>query len=72
MSLLDEIDLEAESMGAVNTLSWQDNKMDWFEYRRLWFSESCEASFGRPLKEYCILVLGAGGAARAAAMKCLS
>ena len=71
LSLLDEIDPEAESMGAVNTLSWQDNKWIGSNTDGYGFRRAVEASFGRPLKEYCILVLGAGGAARAAAMKCL-
>ena len=71
LSLLDEIDPEAESMGAVNTLSWQDNKWIGSNTDGYGFQRAVEASFGRPLKEYCILVLGAGGAARAAAMKCL-
>lgn len=65
MSLLDGMTREAEAAGAVNTVFWQDGK--------LWGDNTDVAGFMAPLQalelpvETPVLLLGAGGAARAVA-----
>ncbi|HBE95353.1 MAG TPA: shikimate dehydrogenase, partial [Desulfovibrio sp.] len=61
MGLLDELTFAASSVGAVNTVFWQDN--------RLWGENTDVAGVKEPLRGlgpfHSALVLGAGGAARA-------
>ena len=69
---LSEVTKEAQVMGAVNTLvkvkdGWMGYNTDGYGLQR-----ALESTFKIYLREHVVLILGAGGAARAAAAKCLS
>ncbi|TCP32316.1 shikimate dehydrogenase [Scopulibacillus darangshiensis] len=64
--LLDDIDEEARLLGAVNTVAYADNKLIGYNTDGLGFLHSLKEAFPEVLKRKPnILILGAGGAARA-------
>ena len=69
--LVSEIDEDARAVGAVNTLlrtpgGWRGSNTDGYG-----LAEGLRGSLGRDLKGAAVLLLGAGGAARGAAVECL-
>ncbi|MGO4887264.1 shikimate dehydrogenase [Anaerobacillus sp. MEB173] len=66
MQYLDEIDTEAEIIGAVNTVVLRDNKLIGYNTDGIGYVRSLlELVDKEELKQKSILVIGAGGAARA-------
>ncbi|MCF6137999.1 shikimate dehydrogenase [Pseudalkalibacillus berkeleyi] len=65
MKYLDEIDPYAEAIGAVNTVLIQNGRMKGFNTDGPGFYQSLILDYQEDLKKANILVLGAGGAARA-------
>lgn len=71
IELLDEISPEAQEIGAVNTVKIEDGKLighntDWIGYY-----EAKVKCTGKGFKDDSVLILGAGGAAKAIAISCL-
>ena len=62
----------AKAIGAVNTLKWSDSGFEGFNTDGYGLSKGIEEGLGINLKESSVLILGAGGAARAAAVECLN
>ncbi len=71
LELLDEIDPVAAKMGAVNTVSFQNHKTIGYNTDGYGLSKGIETTLGMSLKDRPILLMGAGGAARAACVQCL-
>lgn len=71
LPLLRSIDPKARAIGAVNTLSWEDGEWKGYNTDGFGLAFSVKNSFGCSLREFEVLVLGAGGAARAAIAQCL-
>ena len=71
LPILSSIDQQAQVMGAVNTLSWESNGWKGYNTDGIGLSRAIKQAFGRAITEFDILVLGAGGAARAAVAQCL-
>lgn len=71
LPLLDEIDPVAERMGAVNTLVFEGGKLSGFNSDGYGIEHAVEEAFGQGLAGRSILILGAGGASRAAAAQCV-
>jgi shikimate dehydrogenase len=71
LPLLDRIDPAAERMGAVNTLRFDDGFLEGFNSDGYGIETAVEEAFGGGLAGRPTLLLGAGGAARAAAVQCL-
>lgn len=65
MSYLDEIDPLAKEIGAVNTVINQNGYLIGKNTDGIGFVKSLELLLEKPLNEECILIIGAGGAARA-------
>lgn len=65
------ISADGERMGAVNTLVWDDLGYDGFNTDGYGLREGLKQDLGISLKGSAVLLLGAGGAARAAAVQCL-
>jgi len=72
LPLLDQIDEGAARMGAVNTLSWENGSWKGYNSDGVGFSRAVQIAFSRSLKDFEVLILGAGGAARAAVAQALS
>ena len=71
LKVLNDIDPEAQLMGAVNTLhfgsgSWVGHNTD-----GIGLSRAISTDLGIRFQDECILIIGAGGAARAASVQCL-
>ncbi len=71
LDMLDDIDPVAEKMGAVNTLLWQDAGYKGYNTDGIGFENAIKESLRTELKDNTIILLGAGGAARATAVQCL-
>ncbi|WP_088102550.1 shikimate dehydrogenase [Halalkalibacter urbisdiaboli] len=65
MDYLDEIDEEAKTIGAVNTIVNDDGKLIGYNTDGRGYFESLLSVLSRPLEQHKVLVIGAGGAARA-------
>ena len=70
LSLVDEADETARQSGAVNTIKIDDGKLRGFNTDGKGFSRAIREEFSVDLRDLRILVLGAGGAARAIAWQC--
>jgi shikimate dehydrogenase len=68
---LAEIDEAAQPVGAVNTLRWAEPGWHGFNTDGYGFATAVRAELGQDLAGAHILLLGAGGAARGAAVECL-
>ncbi|RMG78305.1 MAG: shikimate dehydrogenase [Bacteroidetes bacterium] len=66
MAFLDELDPEAEAVGAVNTIRFLDGKKRGFNTDIFGFEHTLKAFLGDSLPEHA-LVLGTGGASKAVA-----
>lgn len=63
---LDQIDADAELIGAVNTIVLRDGQLIGYNTDGIGLVNSLKADLGIELRDRCVVVLGAGGAARAA------
>jgi shikimate dehydrogenase len=68
--LMDQLDPEAKSVGAVNTIKIENDQMTGFNTDGRGFSRAIREEFSVDLRDLRILLLGAGGAARAIARQC--
>jgi len=71
LPLLDEIDPATERMGAVNTLFFDREVLRGFNTDGYGLEQALLESFGVGLKRQHVLLVGAGGAGRAAAAQCV-
>jgi shikimate dehydrogenase len=65
------IDAAAQPIGAVNTLLWTENGWHGFNTDGYGLAAAVRETLGRDLASQPIILLGAGGAARGAAVECL-
>lgn len=70
LSLIDEVDADAKHIGAVNTIKIDNGNLLGFNTDGRGFSRAIREEFSVDLRDLRVLVLGAGGAARAIAMQC--
>lgn len=68
--LMDEVDETAREIGAVNTVKVENGKLHGFNTDGKGFSRAIREEFSVDLRDLRVLVLGAGGAARAIARQC--
>ena len=66
-----EVDAAAQPVGAVNTLLWKEAGWSGFNTDGYGLASAVRESLGRSLAGTPIILLGAGGAARGAAVECL-
>lgn len=71
MGLIQGVSADAECMGAVNTLAWGELGYDGFNTDGYGLSRGLEQDLGVSLKGANVILLGSGGAARAAAVQCV-
>lgn len=72
IDLLKVISDSARAIGAVNTLKWTASGYEGFNTDGYGMSKGIEQGLGKSLNGSDVLILGAGGAARAAVVECLS
>ncbi|ALC81697.1 MULTISPECIES: shikimate dehydrogenase [Bacillus] len=65
MEYLDDVDESAKQLGAVNTVLHENGKLIGYNTDGNGFLQSIKPSLSKPLEKNSILVIGAGGAARA-------
>lgn len=70
MDLIQGVSPDAASMGAVNTLVWDELGYDGFNTDGYGLARALEVDLGVSLKDANVILLGSGGAARAAAVQC--
>lgn len=70
-SLVNAVDPAAQPVGAVNTLRWTPAGWHGFNTDGYGLAAAVRASLGRDLAGADVVLLGAGGAARGAAVECL-
>jgi len=71
IELLDEISPEAKEIGAVNTVKMEDGKLIGYNTDWLGYYEAKLTCTGKGFEGDSVLILGAGGAAKAIAICCL-
>lgn len=71
MNLIHGVSPDAERMGAANTLVWGEHGYDGFNTDGYGLKTALKLDLGVDLKGATVLLLGSGGAARAAAVQCL-
>ena len=71
LPLLKSVDEEALAMGAVNTLVWDENGWSGRNTDGYGLEQGVHEDLGVRLEDSSILILGAGGVARAATAQCL-
>jgi shikimate dehydrogenase len=69
LDIVDEVDAEARQLGAVNTVSFEAGKLRGFNTDGYGIARALKEEFGFGFKGKRVLVLGAGGAGRAIAVK---
>ena len=70
LDLIDEVDPEARQLGAVNTIAVQGDRLVGYNTDGYGFVKAIQEEFDLSLEGKNVLVLGAGGAGRAIAIKC--
>lgn len=65
------VDTAARPVGAVNTLRWSEAGWEGFNTDGYGLAAAIREQFGRELSRADVILLGAGGAARGAAVECL-
>jgi len=71
MELIQGVSVDARRMGAVNTLVWDELGYDGFNTDGYGLLRGLDLDLGLSLKDASIMLLGSGGAARAAAVQCI-
>ena len=71
LEMMDEVDAEARQLGAVNTVVVENNRLLGYNTDGYGFAKAIQEEFNLTLKDKRVLVLGAGGAGRAIAVKCV-
>lgn len=71
LELIEEIAPEAKSMGAVNTLVWSETGYSGLNTDGYGLERGLELDLGITFKGAAVMILGAGGAARAAAVQAI-
>lgn len=71
MDLIYGVSPDAERMGAANTLVWGEHGYDGFNTDGYGLKTALKVDLGVDLKGSTVILLGSGGAARAAAVQCL-
>jgi shikimate dehydrogenase len=70
LKLVDEVEAEAKQIGAVNTVKIDKGKLTGFNTDGVGFTRAIREEFSVDLRDLRVMLLGAGGAARAIAMQC--
>jgi shikimate dehydrogenase len=70
LAFVDEMDETARKIGAINTLKIEDGKLRGFNTDGRGFARAIREEFSVDLRDLRVLVLGAGGAARAISLQC--
>ena len=70
LEFVDEVDENARGAGAVNTIKIEDGKLGGFNTDGKGFARAIREEFAVDLRDLRVLLLGAGGAARAIALQC--
>ena len=68
--LMDELDDEAKTIGAVNAVAVRDRRLIGFNTDSAGFTRALRSEFSVDLRDLRVLLLGAGGVARAIAVQC--
>jgi shikimate dehydrogenase len=68
--LVDELDDQARQVGAVNTIAVRNQRLTGFNTDGIGFARAIRDNFSVDLRDLRVLVIGAGGAARAIAFEC--
>ena len=71
MDFIHGVSADGERMGAVNTLVWGEHGYDGFNTDGYGFKNALKADLGVKLRGSTVMLLGSGGAARAAAVQCI-
>ena len=71
MDMLHGVSPDGERMGAVNTLVWGEHGYHGFNTDGYGLKNGLEADLGVKLRGSTVILLGSGGAARAAAVQCM-
>jgi len=71
MDLIHGVSPDGQRMGAVNTLVWGEHGYDGFNTDGYGLKNALKADLGVTLKGATVILLGSGGAARAAAVQCI-
>lgn len=71
MDLIHGVSPDGERMGAVNALVWGEHGYDGFNTDGYGLKQALQVDLGSSLKGATIILLGSGGAARAAAVQCI-
>jgi len=70
LDCIDDVDAEARKLGAVNTVCMEKGRLRGFNTDGIGFVKAVKEDFNLSIKGKRVLVLGAGGAGRAIAVKC--
>jgi shikimate dehydrogenase len=70
LALMDDVEEDAKRAGAINTVAIRDRKLIGFNTDGIGFSRAIRETFSVDLRDLGVLVLGAGGTARAIAFEC--
>ena len=70
MKLADDVDANAKRIGAINTIQIENEKLRGFNTDGKGFARAIREEFSVDLRDLRVLLLGAGGAARAVAFEC--
>jgi shikimate dehydrogenase len=70
LECMDELDENARGAGAVNTVKIENGKLRGFNTDGKGFARAIREEFSVDLRDLRVLILGAGGAARAIALQC--
>ncbi len=70
LPFLDEVDDNAKRIGAANTIKIDNGKLRGFNTDGKGFSRAIREEFAVDLRDLRVMILGAGGAARAIALQC--
>ncbi len=69
-ALVDEMDVEAKEIGAINTIALRQGRAFGFNTDGVGFARAIRSEFSVDLRDLRVLLLGAGGAGRAIAVQC--
>jgi shikimate dehydrogenase len=70
VEIVDDLDEDAKRIGALNVIKIDDGKLHGFNTDGRGFSRAVREEFSVDLRDLRVMILGAGGAARAIALQC--